>query len=327
VHDAQPPKNGGIPHSYRLALAWRWIPGMPRQLRRRKGFLTALHTLSTMADARGRTRFADTGQPIRLRQLADAMGSDEKEARRYLSAAIAAGVLGTESDPRRGRTTVYILILAPSPRWAAAAAVLDVGGREHAPDTTLPASAEAEHARADEPSQDSEFGGRVPELAPAPAAVSSGDGSPFSPEQVRGTGPRCSSGDGSPLSSGDGSPNNPGVPKNYPQEMVAVGPQPDGARGRGPHAPHPDVDDHRPPPAARPPLRSVPSPLPGTRAPRRAIPDGQTPLVMAVPGPRRPADGLPAPGPGITASDIKRDGWRATFADLHHAMYHDPTGT
>jgi hypothetical protein len=317
VPDTQPPKNGGIPHSYRLALAWRWIPGMPRELRRRKGFLTALHTLSTMADSNGRTRFADTGQPIRLSQLAAAMGSDEKEARRYLAAAIAAGVLTTEAEPRRGRTTVYKLTLAPSPRWAAAAAVLDVGSRDQTPQRRPEGT---EHARADQPAQaplEGEFGGRVPELSPA----SSGDGPPFSPQPVRGTGPRCSSGDGSPLSSGDGSPNNPGVPRNLPQEMVEVVPQPQDAHGRAHDSTAAALDDH-PPPDTRPPLRPVPDPPPSGRSPRpgRQVPDGQAPLLLPVPD---VPDDDSVHERAVTAADVHRLGWRQAVALLHP----DPTGT
>lgn len=121
--DPEPDRaSGGVPHTYRLQLIWRWVPGMPRELRRRKGFLTALHTLAAMADVQGRTRFNDNGRPIRITQLAAAMASDEKDTRRYLAAAIAAGILTTEEAPRRGRVTVYRLVMAigtPAgpPRW------------------------------------------------------------------------------------------------------------------------------------------------------------------------------------------------------------------
>lgn len=304
--DTEPDRaSGGIPHTYRLQLIWRWVPGMPRALRRRKGFLTALHTLAAMADVQGRTRFQDTGQPIRITQLAKAMASDEKDTRRYLTAAIAAGILTTEAAPRRGRVTVYRLVMAlGTPRWAAALAVLEVGGTD---------AETREHAYTGSTPHDREFGGTSPELLPAARGASSGDVSPnFGPvagERVRGTGPRWSSGDGSPLSSGDGSPNNPGVPKSNPHEMACVGPQPEGARG---HETHERADDPSPT------LRAVPDPPPGTRSrrPRPAVPDGQVPLLMPVQSPTRPVE-RPAPHPeGATPGTAYRDGWRAFTAQL-----------
>ncbi|WP_405930344.1 hypothetical protein [Streptomyces sp. NBC_00827] len=309
--ETQPDRaSGGVPHTYRLQLIWRWVPGMPRELRRRKGFLTALHTLAAMADVQGRTRFNDNGRPIRITQLAAAMASDEKDTRRYLAAAIAAGILTTEEAPRRGRVTVYRLVMAiGTPRWAAALAVLAVGGVDQDDEAPAPARATGE------------FGGRSPELNPARQHPSSGDDSPNSPtparDRVRGTGPRPGSGDGSPLSSGDGSPNNPGVPKSNPHEMACEGPQPEDVRG------HRSADD------ASPVLRAVDGVRPGARSPRPrpSVTEGQLPLLMSVPAPHGPQEHPADPSAGDLPIGAPRGGWRDLVArecpDDAAAVYRD----
>lgn len=309
MSDSQPDRaSGGVPHTFRLRMAWQWVPRMPPELRRRKAFLNALQTVAALADTAGRTRFQDNGRPIRITQLADAMGSREKDARRYLAAAIAAGILTTEEAPRRGRTTVYVLLVPPgTPRWAAALAVLEVGETSGADN--------AQHTPAE-----AEFGRRMPEPAPAAQVSSSGDdrpnSTPVTAGQVRATGARPSSGDGWTLSSGAGSPNNPGVPKINPQEMVSVGPQ---VRDACAQETHERASDHSPSPpggAGPSPLRVVPAPLPGTRARGRApqTPQGQPPLLMPVPAPARPA-ARPAYAPaGDQSIGAPPDGWRARVA-------------
>lgn len=325
MSDIEPDRvSGGVPHTFRLRMAWQWVPRMPPELRRRKAFLNALQTVAALTDTAGRTRFQDNGRPIRITQLAAAMGSREKDARRYLAAAIAAGIVTTEEPPRRGRTTVYVLLVPPgTPRWAAALAVLEVG-EEPAPD-------HAEHTSAGP-----EFGRRGPELQPAAQGGSSGDGGPNSApvtgSQVRATRARPSSGDGWVLSSGAGSPNNPGVPMAHPQEMVAVGPQVRDARGQETHE-RADGDSPSPPAVAGPsgprPLRAVPPPSPGGRGRARAprMPEGQSPLLMPVPGPTRPAE-RPAHAPaGDEPIGAPPDGWRARVArerpDTAAAVYRD----
>lgn len=280
--DTEPDRaKGGVPHAFRLQMAWRWVPDMPLRLRRNKPFLYALATVASMADTAGRTRWHnrqdenEPGRALRLTQLARAMGSDDKDARRYLAAAVAAGVLATEEAPRRGRTTVYVLQLPPVPRWAAALAVLDVG----------------------EPATDvddaHENGGLSPELGEAHSASRTGDSPPNSgparARRERGTVPPWSSGDSAPMSSGDSPPNIPGVSKNTPHEMVAVGPQVRDARGG--HT-HDRADDPSPPPGPAP-LRSVPPPRAATRLggrPPAAGGERQLPLMMPVPAAARPVE-------------------------------------
>lgn len=192
MSDQQPDRaSGGVPHTYRLRMAWRWVPGMPPGLRRRKGFLNALQTLATLADVEGRSRFQDNGQPIRITQLARAMGSAEKDCRRFLSAAIAAGVLTTEQAPRRGRVTVYVLVLALSPRWEAALAVLTAGGAGTDDDTVAqgelrdPSLTVLALGGEDNTTTDREFGGSSPELDEARQHPSSGGRHPNSTPSTR----------------------------------------------------------------------------------------------------------------------------------------------
>ncbi|MFG2515990.1 hypothetical protein [Streptomyces sp. NPDC048584] len=317
--DTQPDRaSGGVPHTFRLRMAWQWVGGkrqMPPELRRRKAFLYALATIATMADTAGRTRFSDTGQPIRFSTLAAAMGSREKDARRYLSAAIAAGVLTTEQAPRRGRTTVYVLQIPPRPLWGAALAVLDAGGTTDRD--------ESRHDRAA-----AEFGPSSPEPAAAVRPSSSGGRSPFptprTEEGVRAVVARPGSGYDRPNGSGYAPPNNPGVLKNNPHEMVSVEPQPEGARGHDTH----ERADGPPSPLARQSLRAVPPPQGGRTGGRTVrTPDGQPPLLLPVQTPALPAERPayapadeeahePLPGPETGAQEFGRPRmpWRALVA-------------
>lgn len=293
--------SGAVPHTFRLRMAWQWVPKMPAALRRQKAFLYALQTVAAMADTAGRTRWhvegEDTaGRPLRLTELAAAMGSDEKDARRYLAAAIAAGVLTTEQAPRRGRTTVYVLLLPPStPRWAAALAVLTTGSTAAAEDDT--------HAR-------SEFGGASPVLDQPAAQASSGDVSPNSrpvtASQERGTPPRWGSGDASPLRTGDCPPNKTRYFHGTTQERVSVGPQLRDARGQESHerAGETSSADARP-------LRAVDGARSGGRPPR---PTGQMPLLLTVPAPQGPQEPPADPSAGDRSIGAPRDGWRALVA-------------
>lgn len=353
MSDQQPDRaSGGVPHTYRLRMAWRWVPGMPPGLRRRKGFLNALQTLATLADVEGRSRFQDNGQPIRITQLAKAMGSAEKDCRRFLAAAIAAGVLTTEQAPRRGRVTVYVLVVALSPRWDAALAVLTAGGADTEEDTAAVSefggtSLAVRTADAgDDTTARGQFGGSSPELDEARQHPSSGDvppnSTPVAQDRVRVTGTRCGSGDGYPIGSGDGSPNNPGVPTDTPHEMAGEGPQLRDARGR--NESHERAEAEPDTSAARS-LRSVTGAQSGARTgrPRASVPDGQMPLLMPVPEPHRPQEPPADPGPGDRPIGAPRDGWRrlvareqpertaAVFRDRwkgEHARYlPDPTGT
>jgi hypothetical protein len=295
-------------------MAWQWVPKMPAALRRQKAFLFALQTVAAMADSAGRTRWhiegqEDAGRPLRLKELAVAMGSDEKDARRYLAAGIAAGILTTEQAPRRGRTTVYVLLLPPStPRWAAALAVLTAGGAGAVEDDA--------HAR-------SEFGGPSPVLDTPAAQASSGNRPPNSAgvtaSQERGTSPRWSSGDGSPSRTGDCPPNKARYYQGTTQERVSVGPQLRDARGHDGHERVEDVSS-----VEGRPLRAVDGVRSGVRPARSS---GQLPLLMPVPAPRGPQEPPAAPSAGDRSIGAPRDGWRALVArerpDDAQAVYGD----
>lgn len=185
---------GSVPHAYRNAIFWRWTPAMPSSLP--SAFVTLLYALGTAADAAGKLKFRD-GKAIRIKDIAAAVKADEKDVRRYIDAAIAAGVLGIEGERRRGRAALYVLILSPWPDWDAATASLDASKRK---------------SRKAPPWMKN--GGHAPEL---PARES---------EKERGTRPRMSSGDTPPFGSGDTPPNNPGIAKELPQETAEVGEQP-----------------------------------------------------------------------------------------------------
>ncbi|QQM44983.1 hypothetical protein [Streptomyces liliifuscus] len=299
--------SGSVPHTFRLRMAWQWVPRMPVALRRQKAFLYAVQTVAAMADTAGRTRWhaedEDTaGRPLRLKELAAAMGSDEKDARRYLTAAIAAGILTTEQAPRRGRTTVYVLLLPPyTPRWEAAAAVLTAGGADTGEDDG--------HA----PAGRAEFGGRSP-VRDAPAAqASSGDASPNFPpvtgSQERGTPPRWSSGDGSPSRTGACPPNKPGSATDTHHEMVSVGTQVRDARGEENH----ERAEEGSPPDRPPSLRAVDGARPGAHD-GSSRPTGQLPLLMSVPQPHGSQEFPAAPGVGDPPIGAPREGWRGRVA-------------
>lgn len=323
--DQQPDRaSGSVPHTFRLRMAWQWVPRMPVALRRQKAFLYAVQTVAAMADTAGRTRWhvegEDTpGRPLRLKELAAAMGSDEKDARRYLTAAIAAGVLTAEQAPRRGRTTVYVLLLPPyTPRWEAALAVLTAGGADAVEDDG--------HA----PAGRTDLGEASPFLDSPAAHASSGDASPNFPpvaaSQERGTPPRWSSGDGSPSRTGDCPPNKPGSTTDTPHEMAGEGPQLRDARG---HNETHERAEAEPDTSAGMPLRSVDGAHSGARTgrPRASVPDGQMPLLMTVPAPHGPHEPPAAPAPGDRPIGAPRDGWRRLVArerpDDAHAVFRD----
>ncbi|MEU9861296.1 hypothetical protein AB0D99_10490 [Streptomyces sp. NPDC047971] len=210
---AQGQASGSVPHAYRNALFWRWAPSMPKGLT--SSFVTVLYALASAADPAGRVRFRD-GKAIRIKDIATACKADEKDVRRYIQAAIVAGVVAVQGEQRRGRASLYVLILSPNPDWDAAASSLSSTRRK---------------SRQAPPWLSEKNGGVTPELA----ETENGGHAPELPasdhEEERGTHPRMGSGDTPPFGSGDTPPNNPGVAKELPQEAaeVVVQPQPSGA--------------------------------------------------------------------------------------------------
>ena len=235
--DDQPGQTtGSVPHAYRNALFWRWVPAMPGGLP--SGFVTTLYALASAADPSGKVQFRD-GKAIRIKDIAAGIKADEKDVRRYLKAAIAAGVVAVLGEQRRGRAALYVLVLSPSPAWDSAAWVLEQSKRKRVDRGTPP-------WRADDTSEN---GGRSPELSTS----ENGGPPPELPEEpVRGTAPRLSSGDRPPFGSGDRPPNIPGIAKGLPQEMADAVHQPQVVGPDG-HLkidlPH-EEDDHDPARAA-----------------------------------------------------------------------------
>jgi hypothetical protein len=185
------PVGGSVPHAYRNALFWRWVPAMPRPLR--GAFATVLYAMAAAANPAGQLRFTG-GRDIRLSAIAAGAGCDQKDARRYLAAAEAAGVVGVEGERRPGRVTRYALILSPSPDWGAAVAFLEGTRRQR--------------KRPDAPWH---LGGPSPQLAGDNLGGPTPQVEQDQPIEPRGTVPLWTSGDRPPITSGDRPPNEPGI--------------------------------------------------------------------------------------------------------------------
>lgn len=179
---------------------------MPTSLRR--GFLTLLYACRSMANAAGELRFRD--KPMRIQDIAKASGADEKDARRYLKAAIAAGVVGVKGEQKRGKATLYVLLLELKPDWGAAVHSLDGTKRKRPPRHAAPWEDAEEFGGPPPELWDEEFRGPPPEL----------EQDPF--QEVRGTTPRMSSGDHPPNGSGDHPPNNPGSSHGFTHDGAEV---------------------------------------------------------------------------------------------------------
>ncbi|MGA5424557.1 hypothetical protein [Streptomyces lavendulocolor] len=198
--------SGSVPHAYGNAIAWRWSREMPTALRR--GFLTLLYALRAMANANGELRFPD--KPIRIQDIAKSAGASEKDARRYINAAIAAGVVAVKGEQRRGKPTLYVLVVERSPNWRAAVHYLEKT-RRPAGKRPAPWQQPEESSGDRDPNQ---FGGPRPELTEDPA------------EEVRVTATRMGSGDRDPNGSGPRDPNNPGSTHGSSHDGAGAAPQP-----------------------------------------------------------------------------------------------------
>jgi hypothetical protein len=209
---------------------------MPTALRR--GFLTLLYALRAMANANGELRFSGDRQPIRIQDIAKAAGASEKDARRYIDAAIRAGVVVVKGERKRGKPTLYVILPSPWPNWQAAEDHLKSTarkpGKRPAPWTT-----EAGSSGDRDPNQ---FGSPRPELT---------DGTG---QEVRVTATRMGSGDRDPNGSGHRDPNNPGVTHDSSHDGARVVPQPQPSGPTGEQIDHQEHHHDRPsagpPPAA-----------------------------------------------------------------------------
>lgn len=208
---AQDRAAGSVPHAFRTALFWRWAPAMPKELP--SAFVTLLYALSSAADAHGRLRFRD-GTVIRIKDIAAACKADEKDVRRYIEAAIGAGVLAVEGERKRGRANLYVLIVSPAPQWDVAVVALMVSRRRPRKPPPWLAEPTTENGGVSPELEGPKNGGHAPELEADPD------------EKVRGTRPRTSSGDTPPLGSGDTPPNNPGSTHGVSHDGAEVVTQP-----------------------------------------------------------------------------------------------------
>ncbi|MBL1107377.1 hypothetical protein JK361_22685 [Streptomyces sp. 5-8] len=178
---------GSVPNAYGNALSWKWTRQMSAYLRR-SGLPLLLCQLRNLAAASGEIAFASDRKPIRIQDIAKAACCDEKDARRYMDAAIRAGVVRVLGERKRGKPTRYALVVSPWPDWQAAEDYLRSTARKRAPGWD-------QSSGDSDPNQN---GGQRPELTAG------------TPEEVPGTAPRMSSGDSAPNGSGDSAPNNPG---------------------------------------------------------------------------------------------------------------------
>lgn len=186
--------SGSVPHAYRTKLFWHWAPAMPKGLT--SSFVAVLYALASASDPAGYVRFRD-GKAIRIKDIAAACKVDEKDARRYLRAAIAAGVVGVKGEQRRGRAALYVLVLLSDPDWGAAVDSLRSTRRKQG--HAAPWMKDSENGGVSPELFGTRNGGPTPELQQDPK------------REERGTHPRLSSGDTPPFGSGDTPPNIPGV--------------------------------------------------------------------------------------------------------------------
>lgn len=109
--------SGSPANAFGNALVWKWSREMPRSMK--TGFLTTMYACRAMCAANGQLRFPD-GKAMRLRDIARAAGCREQDARRYMDAAILAGLVSIIGERKRGKATLYALNAMCWPNWKAA---------------------------------------------------------------------------------------------------------------------------------------------------------------------------------------------------------------
>ena len=179
--DDRPP-GSSLPASWRNALAWRWAPSMPKQLK--GGFLTMLYVAGAMCDPAGLLRFNSKdgrpGRPITRNQLARAAGCDPKDASRYLHAAEAAGVMTVVGARKNGAAPLYTLCMHPVPNWNAA--VHSLGASKRKRPTKKPApwhpKDQGDQGGRSPSVEDSDQGGPAPSVRPQYPMGTEGDRPP-----------------------------------------------------------------------------------------------------------------------------------------------------
>jgi len=239
--EEQAPASGSVPNAYGNALAWKWTRQMTPYVRR-SGLPTLLYALRAMANPAGELAFQDR-KAIRIQDIAVAACCREKDARRYLEAAIRAGVVQTLGERKRGKATRYVIVMHPFPDWQAAEDYLKSTARDN---TKRPPKWVEEPGDTGEGSGHSGPNNNGPLRPELTGGTANG---------VRATPARMSSGHSGPTGSGHSGPNNPG---GYPWgsqdgaevsfKPQVVGPPGDQAESHEPHhddatAPDPDAPD------------------------------------------------------------------------------------
>ncbi|WP_328739912.1 hypothetical protein OHA91_22925 [Streptomyces erythrochromogenes] len=273
--DEQPDKtwNNSVPHDFRNALYWRWAKEIPRPLR--GGFLTLLYAMASAANTAGVLRMRD-GTVIRVQSIARGCASDIKEVRRWLAAAEAAGVVGVQGERVRGIPTVYTILIAPRPDWAAAVASLTASRRVRPKKAAAPWSEEEQNLGGPAPqAEDPSWGDRPPNFA----------------DESLGDRPPNPKGGPAPLGLGGPAPQGPRGSHVLPQETAAVGGHP--SLGGAPPGDSDPPNADPPPDTDRPPLALTTQERRDRRAAevkaKSASSQGQMPLLLSVRAPEHVA--------------------------------------
>ncbi|WP_234485760.1 hypothetical protein, partial [Streptomyces sp. MBT97] len=115
----QEQRTGGIAHAFGNAVAWKWVDEMPPYLK--TGFLAMLYSLRQHAAPSGEVRFnGGNHRPIKMDRLSRSAGCREQDGRRYVEAAIRAGVVVLVGERKRGATPLFRVVVTPWPDWRAA---------------------------------------------------------------------------------------------------------------------------------------------------------------------------------------------------------------
>lgn len=178
--------------------------------------MCTLYAMASAADPFGRVRFRG-GKAIRITDIAAGARVDEKSARRFIRAGIAAGVLEVEGEQRRGVAAMYVLLVSPFPDWGAAVSVIESTRRPKKADRPPPWEGSKFGTPDPEPPVEeevAEFGTPDPELWAG------------WPEEVRDAGPRMSSGRQTPNGSGRRTPNIPWLSQGVTTVMADLEGQP-----------------------------------------------------------------------------------------------------
>ncbi len=214
---------GGVPVAFGNALAWQWTRKQMSPYLRRSGLPLLLCQLRNFANASGEIAFSSDRKPIRITDIAAASCCREKDARRYLEAAIRAGVVRVLGERKRGKPTRYAIVPHPFPDWQDAEDYLKSTAQK-------PGKRAAPWQKDDESSgvrSPNQFGPPQPELT---------DGTE---EEVRASAARMGSGVRSPTGSGVRSPNNPGGFPGSSHDGAEAVPQPQVVGG-----PEQQIDPH-----------------------------------------------------------------------------------